>query len=354
VHERLVRLDAKIGFASALSAADVIFLESVLAMGGEAHAVLPYGVDEVAADVAERLPDESWGPRYRAVLARAAEVVTASTGRPAAPRTSYEYADHMLTGLALLRARQLDTELIALTTRNGEVTEAAGGSAAIEQLWRRRGLPVEVVPTPGTPPQSAGAAVAVPSGSPAPASRIMAVLFADAVDFSSLGEAELGRFVDAYLGAIRDLIARSRHPPVTGNTWGDGLYLVFATVRDAGCFALDLADLVNGTDWAASGLPAALSLRIALHAGPVLECTDPITGRRNYVGTHVSRGARIEPITPPGHVYASQGFAALVASEGVDEFTCEYVGRTPWAKGYGTFQTFHVRRSGARPVTRDA
>jgi len=63
-----------------------------------------------------------------------------------------------------------------------------------------------------------------------------------------------------------------------------------------------------------------------------------------YGGTHVSHAARIEPITPPGEVYASRWFAALAAADGVTEFVCEYVGRTPLAKGYGTFPTYHVRR----------
>jgi len=34
---------------------------------------------------------------------------------------------------------------------------------------------------------------------------------------------------------------------------------------------------------------------------------------------HVSRAARIEPITPPGQVYASQAFAALAAAENVTD-----------------------------------
>ncbi|NES66002.1 MAG: hypothetical protein F6K24_12440, partial [Okeania sp. SIO2D1] len=42
----------------------------------------------------------------------------------------------------------------------------------------------------------------------------------------------------------------------------------------------------------------------------------------------------------------SQEFAAMVASEGVKEFTCDYVGKTPLAKSYGTFPTYHVRRCG--------
>lgn len=70
-----------------------------------------------------------------------------------------------------------------------------------------------------------------------------------------------------------------------------------------------------------------------------------MTGRLNYFGTHVSQAARIEPITPPGHVYASQAFAALAAAEGVREFRCDYVGQTPLAKDHGIRPLYHVRRA---------
>jgi class 3 adenylate cyclase len=66
------------------------------------------------------------------------------------------------------------------------------------------------------------------------------------------------------------------------------------------------------------------------------------------VGQHISQAARIEPITPPGEVYASESFAALSASEGVDTFVCEYVGRVPLAKAFGTFPLFHVKRRSNR------
>ena len=71
-----------------------------------------------------------------------------------------------------------------------------------------------------------------------------------------------------------------------------------------------------------------------------------MTGHPDYTGMHVSRAARIEPITPPGHVYASRSFAALAAAQGARDFVCEYVGQTPLAKGYGTFPTYHIRRRG--------
>jgi class 3 adenylate cyclase len=116
------------------------------------------------------------------------------------------------------------------------------------------------------------------------------------------------------------------------------------TVQQAGLFALDLCDLVQSIDWSTRGLPPDLNLRIALHAGPVERNIDPITGQINYVGSHVNHTARIEPITPPGKVYASQAFAAIAASEELKDFTCDYVGQMPWAKRYGTFPTYHVHR----------
>jgi class 3 adenylate cyclase len=57
----------------------------------------------------------------------------------------------------------------------------------------------------------------------------------------------------------------------------------------------------------------------------------------------VSRGARIEPITPPGEVYASENFAAIAAAQKIADFRCEYVGQLPLAKGSGTFGIYHVR-----------
>lgn len=171
----------------------------------------------------------------------------------------------------------------------------------------------------------------------------MSMLFADAVNFSKLTEPQIPLFLNYFLGAIGELIATSENAPSIKNTWGDGLYFVFADVRNAGLFALELCDLMVSTDWGSKGLPKAINLRIALHAGPVYSCVDPVTGLPSYTGTHVSRAARIEPITPPGQVYASQGFAGLAAAQGVKEFTCDYVGQTPLAKGYGTFATYHVR-----------
>jgi class 3 adenylate cyclase len=251
------------------------------------------------------------------LLGRASSVVVASPHGGRASTAEDEFLHRLLRGLAHSHARRLDTDVVPFEPHADPTAN------------RPSALPV------------------VDTGHP---TEIVAMLFGDAVHFSRLGEEEVVRFSDEFMGSIGRLIAASQYAPVFTNTWGDGLFFVFRDVHAAGMFALELCELMNGTDWVARGLPAELNLRVGLHAGPVFRWTDPITGRTGYMGTHISRAARIEPITPAGQVYASEAFAALSELAGTGEaisrpvFVCDYVGRTPQAKGYGTFPTYHVRR----------
>ena len=353
VRERLERLDARLGFAAGACGSDILFLESMLELGGEANVVLPYGRERFQVDSVDIAPGGEWRKRFQRVVERAVQVVTASPDKLEGASAWYDYANLLLLGLAAIRAEQLDTELVALAVWDGRPGEG-GGTASVVADWQRRGHRVEVIDVGEIlrrrRPELAQALDREEASSPpiqreaAEGPRIMAILFADAVQFSKLTESQIPRFVQHFLGAIGELIERGPNVPVMRNTWGDGLYFVFSGIEEAGEFALDLSELVSRADWASKDLPPGLNLRVALHAGPVYSCRDPVTGQLNYIGSHVSRGARIEPITPPGHVYASQGFAALAAATNVRGFVCEYAGQTLWAKGYGTFPTYHVRR----------
>ncbi len=359
--ERLAALGASVGFASAANGADLLFLEALRARGGDIHVVLPYDREQFRKDQVALGGTSGWEERFDRVLAQAAEVVvTSEQSAPEAP-TVFEYANTFLYGWARLRAEQLETELVPLAVWDGQAGDGPGGTAGAVAEWRASGHQVEIIDLAAMLRGTPGGARAVPraagTGSPAApapptstAQTVMAMLFADAVGFSKLTETQVLRFMEHFLGAIAELVAaaaagRSPFAPVAKNTWGDGLYFVFESARDAGRFAVELCERVDGTDWTAHGLPANLNLRVALHAGPVYVYRNPVTGQQpDYTGTHVSRAARIEPITPPGHVYASQPFAALAAAQGTTDFTCDYVGQTPLAKGYGTFPTYHVRR----------
>jgi class 3 adenylate cyclase len=179
-------------------------------------------------------------------------------------------------------------------------------------------------------------------------SRIAGILFADVVGFSSLSDIEVVRFHYEFLREVGCLLANTKRPPLVRNTWGDGLYLIFPTVRDAGVFALELCAMTVNTKWGELELPETLRVRVGLHAGPLFDFADRVTGQLTLAGKHVTRAARVEPITPPGMVYATQEFAALAAAYGVTEFVCEPVGRVSLAKKAGVTPLFTVRKSSSR------
>ncbi len=360
LRDRLKRLNAGVGYASAACGSDIMFLETLIEMNGEAHVVLPYNRKQFMEDSVAIIPETDWSTRCERVLQRAADVLIASEQRMEGG-VPFEYTNLLLHGLASIRAEQLETRMIPLVVWDGREGDGPGGTSSIVHHWREMGHEVEVIDLARILQEecpeirisdeplntiTATAQLQMQPVEPAVeefATQMIAILFADAVQFNRLTEDELPRFVRHFLGSIGELATTSAHAPVMKNTWGDGLYFVFNGVRDAGRFALELCDLVGRTNWTEKGLPRDMNLRIALHAGPVYSCIDPVTRQPNYIGTHVSRAARIEPITPPGQVYASQAFAALASAQHVTEFTCDYVGQTPLAKGYGIFPTYHVR-----------
>ena len=352
IRHRLKKLNAGFGYASAACGADILFHEVLCELKAESHVFLPCSPQVFVRESVDIGSGADWVRRFEQVIARAAETQEASTQSRSADGVLYEFANLMLHGLAAVRAQQLETRLVAMAVWDGSAGDGIGGTAAAVGRWRKAGLDAEVidpksfvdayrireVPESRTDVSSSGPEFSrfIP--------EVRALLFADVEGFSKLSDDELPNFVEHFLGLVARVIADSNNKPLLRNTWGDGLYLVFAAVAEAGQFALDLMDRVHSTKWTDKGLPP-VNVRVALHAGPVYRCEDPVTERPNYIGVNVSRAARIEPITPAGYVYASQPFAALAAADGVREFRCNYVGQTPMAKNYGTFPTYVVLRA---------
>jgi tetratricopeptide (TPR) repeat protein len=343
---RLAAIRPVAAYGSAACGADLLCLELVREMGGETHVVLPFP----AADFRRASVDFAggdWGARFERALAGADSVTVTSDHRASGSSATFEYSNLVVTGMGRLRARLLEGTLRGLAAWDPSAAGAAGGAASLVPLWEARGIAIDRVDlaalrgTPSPPPSPADAA-------PEPAVRheMRAMLFADAVGYSQLSEDQIPGYITAFLGAVAALNARTAHRFEHVETSGDGLYMVFRDAADAGHYALELNALVAAFDRKACGLPANFDLRIALHCGPVHCARDPITGLPIYTGPHTSRAARIEPITPPGQVYASSAFAAVAAAGGADGLQMSYVGRIPLAKGYGTLGLYHVRPAG--------
>jgi class 3 adenylate cyclase len=172
--------------------------------------------------------------------------------------------------------------------------------------------------------------------------QICAMVFADVVGFSKLKEREIPKFAAQYLSCAMETLRSLRIVPLAKNTWGDGLYLVFDSMPDAGLFSIEFRDKMIKLPWEELGFRHPLSVRIGVHAGPVYRIYDGIFGQWTYTGTHVTRAARLEPSTDPGKVFCSLTFAALAAAERVDEFECTPAGRRSLAKGAGEAAIFEV------------
>ena len=87
-----------------------------------------------------------------------------------------------------------------------------------------------------------------------------------------------------------------------------------------------------------------MALRLGGHLGTVYNTIDPILQRNNFFGAHVSRAARIEPVTPEKLVYVTETLAAVLKLYNANKFTCHYVGNTKAAKDYGSLRMFLLTR----------
>ena len=336
-------------YGSAASGADILCLELMQELGGETHIVLPFPAAEFRRTSVETAPGD-WGRRFDRLLDTAASVTITSDHRASGSVATYEYANLVLTGLGQLRAQLLDTSVLGLVVWDPQAGAGPGGSASVVAVWQERGIPIQQVHlcegrsgALADVPRIEEAPAAAPTRWRVPRHDIKALLFADAVGYSQLSEDQIPHYVTGFLGAVADLNRHTGHRCEHVETAGDSLYMVFGDAHDAAHYALELCRLVNGTDWVACGLTPTFSLRIALHCGPVYCGWDPVTGSRLITGPHASRAARIEPITPPGQVYASSAFAAVATARGVEGICLSYVGTLPLAKRSGSMALYHVQ-----------
>ena len=358
---RLEKLDAGFGYSSAACGSDILFLEEMLRRKGEINIILPVEKDRFRRESVDRIvPGSDWSVRFDRVLEKASRVIVANEKQTSGNDSSYEYSNLLQHGLAILGANILDTELVPLAVWDRLPGDGPWGTASMLELWRSQGLKPEIIDigtlgkdmasdqkTPGPVEHAPSHGGHTTTNRPGYPREIKAMLFADVVGYSQLMEEQVPDFVDQFMSLVAELINNSLSKPLTKNTWGDALYFVFSSTEHAGNFALELRDRICGTNWEQKGLPHDLNVRISLHAGPVYECRDPVIERLKYTGSHVSRTARIEPITPPGEVYASQAFAALSAVHQVKGFRLDYAGQIPLPKKSGIIPLYLVRRNRA-------
>lgn len=326
------------GYGALACGADILFAEALLARSAELHVVLPFAREEfIKASVAPG--GAGWPERFESCLQRASSVTYATEDSYLGHDWIFTYGSFVAMGLAVLRARFLDGTARQFAVWDGEATSGVAGTAFDVRTWRSLNRPADIILCGAAPVQRArrqpGVAAARAQG------ELKTMLFGDVKGFSKLAEAQIPGFVQHVLGTLGRVLAQYGDHVLYRNTWGDGLFLVLGDAAIGARCALALQAALEALDLPAHGLPDTLALRLGGHFGPVFETTDPVQGVTNYFGAHVSRTARIEPVTPPGEVYVTEQFAARLALEPAG-FACDYVGQVPAAKGYGTMRMYHL------------
>jgi len=354
IKESVADLNATVGFCSAACGSDILFAEHMLARDAELHIVLPFArQDFYATSVDFDLPAmRPWRARFDALLERATQVHHATAESYLGDEVLFDFATSFLKGLAIIRAGQRGVIPQALVVLDARGNRRVGGTSHFLDAWIEGKQPSKTIDLAALREQVLGEDPPAPATSESPAAtigprgerHIKSMLFADVKDFSKLREEDSPRFFLRFLQEVDGTLRSLKSPPTFGNTWGDGLYLVFDQVTDCAEAALRLLERAEQVSWKDFGIGATTPVRIGIHAGPVFSGHDPIIGKKNYFGSHVNRAARIEPVTIPGCAYASEQFAALLAAELGHDFVCEYIGVENLAKEYDRCPLYRLAR----------
>jgi tetratricopeptide (TPR) repeat protein len=333
---------AKYAYGSLASGADILWAEALLAAGCELHIVLPFAREEfLARSVASS--GAHWVDRFERCAAAATSIQYATDDAFLGDDVLFRYGTELAMGLALLRARYLDATPRQLVVWDGGPAAGAAGTAIDIASWRRGGRAGTVVSLDG--------AIADAGRAPEPSSDatdgggriVRAMLFGDVKGFSKLSDEQLPVFSGEVLGGFADALAQHDSDILFRNTWGDAVYVVLSDAYAGARCALDLQEAMTSIDFEAAGLPATMALRIGGHLGPIFPTYDPVLRADGFMGSHVSRTARIEPVTPPGGVYVTEPFAAALELDGRGDFVCDYVGHMAAAKDYGRLRMYRLR-----------
>jgi class 3 adenylate cyclase len=340
--QRLAAADVVCGYASALSPADLLFIETMLETGREINVVLPCP-RQVCRRVFE--PVAAWAARFDSLLSRV-NLVTEDTQPSCLDEgVNRAFARLRALGAGLLRAQRLDAALQVWGMEDARLPAAWQNSSSVSSSFASISCPYETIKeepwfSPTGPAQPANGAVREENYA------IRAMLFGDVKGYSKLSDVELLRFAREFMRRAADVLGGHSARILSRRTAGDGLFLVFADLEVASAVALQLRDMVASTRWDECGLPPNLGIRISLDAGPVYTFEDPVTQHDEVCGAYVNRAARIEPITPPNEVYASEAFASLSIVTGSKAFRFDYVGQTELPKGFGLTPLYCVNREG--------
>ncbi len=323
--ERLKKLNIGIAYVSVTSFTDILFAEAVLSLRDtELHVVLPFSIEEIRHLFETTRGNDNLLQRFEFIMQKATKLYELSYICALGNEQNYEFSTAFTTGMATLRGRWLNTHVHYLDDQCLKNAECG------TSFHRNDCSTIHYQEQPVDFPDTASR-------------HIYAMMFADVKNYSRLNENQLLLFAHHFMDHTARMIQPFSQSLIFKRTTGDGFFFVFNNLSDALDFALVFRKHVTEMNWPDFGLPDSLTVRISLDAGPIFSYHDKVADSTDVCGKYVIRAARMEPITPPGEIYASESFAALAASRGVDQAEFAYAGRIRLPKDFGIIPVYHVR-----------
>jgi class 3 adenylate cyclase len=331
-------LEVVSAFGSLACGSDILFAEAFLSRGIPFHLVLPFETGEFKT-LSVAPGGEAWLARFDHLWPRAASRTIASRDGHLGDDIVFTHGEALAMGKAILRAQHIDGEALQIAVWDGRPPTGPAGAAADVAIWRATGRETRVIPVErsGTSALPQSDVNASEPGRREP----RAILFGDTVGFGRLPGRLARRYREVVLGGIAETLRD--YEVLAANSWGDAIYLVLSNAAQGAQCALAIQKRVRAIDFAALGFPEPLNLRISVHFGPAFLGRDELTGAQTYFGTEVTFAARMEPVTPPGEVYATEQLASHLMLEPGGRVTAEYVGSVALAKNYGAAPMYLLR-----------
>jgi class 3 adenylate cyclase/tetratricopeptide (TPR) repeat protein len=350
---RIDRLGIGFAYGSLACGSDLLFAEACVERGIELNVVLPFSMDEFKRLSVER-GGPGWVDRFQHCLAKARTLTYATEGEYLGDEMLFAYGSQLAMGLALLRAQNLETSAIQLAVWDGEESSGRAGTSVDVRAWASRKRPAEIIdlnanPVSGTRPPTYS--VGSDDGSRVLTAwkygdvtrELHAIMFGDVVGFSHVPERLLPVFQRAFMARISETLDSFGKQVLYRNSWGDAVYAILDTPEVGARCALAIQNGLKELNLRQLGFTHPLELRLAVHYGPIFRGRDFLVKAETFFGAHVTRAARIEPVTPPGEVFVTEAMAAALALWGESTVRPEYVGNTQLAKNYGSMKMYVLR-----------
>jgi len=317
IRDAIKRLGIGFSYSSAANGADILFLEAMQeieseqgARARETYVNLPLPAAEFIELSVRHPSSPEWIERFHRVTDSATAVTSTSAGLPAS-ETVFEYANEFSFGAACQKAREFDTDLILLAVWDGSSGDGRGGTADVVRMASAAGKRIEIIsPDPGSqePPRAETAYAIADRSNSTDEAILHGLAFCLREDVSS--RAAETDCLELLAGILRQhtLLAREVH--------GRCFHLFFETAELAARAALAIL----------AGLAAHLEESLGLHSGPVRKQTHPVSGATAFSSALMEKAAELAHADPDGQIFTSNGFAALLESEGKPDLRCEFLG----------------------------